>query len=117
MTKSGLIRKADKLFSALIREEDHCEWCGAKNDTLQCAHIFTRSYKITRYDPLNAICLCAGCHFRWHKEPVEAVEWVKNYLGVNVYEELRYTAKNRVDKIDLNQIISDLKNREGVYTK
>lgn len=115
MTKSALKRKADKLFSAFIRETNQCEWCGARNDTLQAAHIFTRAYNVTRYDPLNALCLCAKCHFRWHKEPIEAVEWVREYLGSDVYDELRFKAKSRVEKIDLEKICYELKNREGAY--
>lgn len=115
ISKISLKKKADTLFSAFIRSHGSCEWCGAINDTLQCAHIFTRSYNITRFDPLNALCLCAKCHFRWHKEPIEAAEFAKEYLGIDVYEELRFKAKNHIQKIDLEQIVSDLKNRTGIY--
>lgn len=116
-SKKYLKNKADKLFSAFIRAEGKCEWCGAVNDTLQCAHIFTRSYNITRFDPLNAVCLCAKCHWRWHKEPIEAVEWIREYLGSDVYDELRFKAKNRVDKIDLEQIIKDLQEGSPPYRR
>lgn len=117
-SKKYLKNKADRLFSQFIRSKGSCEWCGTNNqETLQTAHIFTRSYNITRFDPLNAVCLCAKCHWRWHKEPIEAVEWIREYLGSDVYDELRFKAKNRVDKIDLEQIIKDLQEGNPPYRR
>ncbi len=45
---------------------------------LQWAHIISRRYKSVRWDPLNSICLCAGCHLWWHHRPTEAVAWFVN---------------------------------------
>jgi 5-methylcytosine-specific restriction endonuclease McrA len=115
-SKKTLKARADKLFSEYIRSIGKCEWCGAVNDTLQCAHVFSRAYLVTRWEPINANCLCASCHFKWHQQPVEAVEWVKEYLGEDVYDELRRVAKTSVKKIDLQQIIYDLQNRTGKYS-
>ena len=105
--------KADKLFSQYIRKDGICERCGRTNEVvqLQCAHIFSRRFLVTRYDPLNCLCLCAGCH-RWgHDNPVEFTEWVKEFLGEAMYDELRFKAKNAVHKLDYEAIIADLKER------
>ena len=67
-------------------------WCGQKSNTLQCAHIFTRSYLSTRWDLKNLLCLCASCHFKAHKEPIEFAEFVEKFLGEKEYSELRIRA-------------------------
>ena len=72
--------KLDKLFSLDTRSRGKCERCG-KTTTLQTSHIYSRSYKELRWEKKNAFCLCAGCHFWWHKNPLEAVEFTKKKLG------------------------------------
>jgi hypothetical protein len=118
-TKTSLKAKADKLFSLWVREGGICERCGAtkENVQLQAAHIFSRRYLVTRYDPLNAVCLDAKCHMWAHQNPVEFVEWLREYLGSDVYEELRYTAKTKILKPDYQEIIEQIKNKEGVYQR
>jgi len=96
-SKKALKAKADRLFSEWVRSQGKCEWCGS-GGYLQCAHIFTRHYLSTRYSPINAVCLCSGCHRRAHAQPVEFVEFIKDYLGEDIYEELRYEAKVRIEK-------------------
>lgn len=113
-----LKNKADKLFSEFIREVGHCEWCKRKNVRFECAHIFSRRYNSTRYEPMNALCLCSGCHRLWHSKPVEAVEWVKSYLGEEVYDKLRFMAKNKVVKSNelfYREIIRKIKAHEEPY--
>lgn len=75
-----------------------CEYCG-KTIHLNSHHIFSRRNKATRYDVNNGICLDAGRHtlssvFSAHLTPVEFVEWVKEYRGIEWYEELRRKAKS-----------------------
>jgi len=91
MPSKKLIRKLDKVFSAYIRNKGKCEWCGKGKwrGQMQCCHIFSRRYHNTRWDELNCLCLCAGCHMKGHLEPIEFVEFVKEHLGKKVYEELR----------------------------
>ena len=93
-----LKRKADKLFSEWVRKEGKCEWCNRTNVRFEAAHIFSRRYLSTRYQPINCLCLCSACHRKAHDQPVEFVEWVKNYLGEDIYVELRYQAKVRIQK-------------------
>ncbi len=105
MTRKGMKRKCDKLFSAYIRSRGACEWCGKSDDTLQCAHIFSRRYLVTRWDELNALCLCAGCHFKAHHKPLEFAEFVNDHLGEIRYLKLMKEAKRTIKYIDLEAII------------
>lgn len=117
-TNKSLKAKADNLFSLYIRRNQVCEWCGTRNaNQYHCSHIFSRRYLVTRWHPLNANCLCARCHRKWHDKPVEAVEWIRSYLGDAVYEELRRIAKTSVEKQDVRQIITDLQNKSGMYAE
>lgn len=115
-THASLKREADTLFSLWVRRKKVCEWCGSINaNQYHCSHIFSRRFLVTRWHPLNANCLCAGCHRKWHDKPVEAVEWIRSYLGDAVYEELRRIAKTSVQKQGLEKIIHDIKNKTGPY--
>ena len=107
-SKKTLKRKADKLFSAYIRNRGVCQWCGKSDDTLQTAHIFSRRFLVTRWDELNALCLDAKCHFRAHAEPLEFAEFVRKHLGDQAYNDLRRKAKTCMDKVDLQEIIKKL---------
>ena len=84
--------KLDALAREVVRKRGKCERCGNK-DTLQVAHIYTRTYKETRWDTLNLLLLCASCHFWAHRQPIEFTEFVKKYFGEERYEELRRRAR------------------------
>lgn len=67
---SGIKRtKEDIEFSRTIRKRDNwmCQRCGSykgpdSGPKLHCAHYFTRRTRATRFDPMNALALCYGCH-------------------------------------------------------
>ena len=103
-SRKTLKTKADKLFSERIRSEGRCEWCDATT-TLQCCHIFTRRYLVTRWDHNNALCLCSKCHFKGHEQPLEFAEFVKRLYGGKKYNALRRKAKTSIKKIDLQVIV------------
>lgn len=86
-SRKTLKRKLDKLVSEIVRKRGKCERCLGKN-CLQAAHIFSRTYLNTRWDLDNVLCLCAGCHFFAHKNPILFVEWLKNYMPTR-YEVLK----------------------------
>lgn len=83
--------KLDREFSLLIRERGLCEWCGRKPPAvqLQCAHIYSRRHMKIRHNPMNALSLCAGCHWKAHQNPIEFALFVQGYLGPNKLDELR----------------------------
>jgi hypothetical protein len=93
VTKSILIRKLDKLFSEVVRDIGWCERCH-KKEHLQCCHIYSRRYRHTRWDTLNAVCMCAGCHFWAHQNPLDFSKWIEEYLGEGTVDELRVKARD-----------------------
>jgi len=62
---------------------------------------------------LNAVCLCAKCHFRFTDRPLEWVRWVNNKIGVNEHERLQEEADNytktKLPKIDWSDRVKFLK--------
>ena len=73
----------DKNFSDYVRERDDwtCQKCdkkftqGKNSKKLHCAHIwFGRADITTRWEPLNCISLCIGCHIKNDQSPAEAWE-------------------------------------------
>lgn len=94
-SKTSLTRKLDTECSRIVRSRGSCQWCGLEDyEKLQCAHIYSRTYKSVRFDMLNLLCLCGGCHFRWHKKPLESSEWVRNTLGEYYYQMLKTRANS-----------------------
>lgn len=78
----------DALFSTLVRERAGwcCEFCQkyypeGNRMGLECAHIFSRRHKATRWLPNNAISLCTSCHVRYTGDPVEFTYAVANFIG------------------------------------
>jgi len=79
--------KLDKVFSQVVRQVGECERCGG-HQSLQCAHINSRRFLHTRWNQLNAVCLCAGCHFWAHQHPRAFGKWVDEYLGEGTMDEI-----------------------------
>jgi len=96
---SVLTTKADTLFSKAVRLRDgRCRRTGG-TENLQCSHIWGRSNKLIRWDLDNALTLTAGQHlYWWHTEPAEAIEWAKELLGDEKWEELKQK-KNQYFKL------------------
>jgi hypothetical protein len=112
-SKANLKRQADKLFSTKVRSRGRCEWCKAVNDTLQCAHIYSRNNLHLRYDEQNALCLCSKCHFKWHQRPLEGAEWFSETYP----ERDKYLAheRNILEKsFDYEKRIEELKGGQDV---
>jgi hypothetical protein len=87
LTKKTLKSKLDILFSKVVRQIGHCEKCG-KSEELQCAHINSRRFLHTRWNQLNALCLCAGCHFWAHQHPRDFGKWVDEYYGEGTMDDM-----------------------------
>ena len=122
MTKKSLKLQADKLFSDIVRKDNICEWCGVHGEKsdFECAHIFSRRYLSTRWDLLNGLCLCHACHRRAHNKPVEFTEFVKEYLGLISYQELRERAKIMIGSANighLKEVVAELKLRKNAIDK
>ena len=100
----GVDGKLDKAWSKLIklRAGMKCEVCH-KTSPLNSHHIYTRSKRATRWDVLNGVCLCVGCHtfsskFSAHGTPVEFTEWLYEKRGTEFMDRLRLKA-NSISKL------------------
>jgi len=65
-----------------------------------------------RWNLVNLLCICAGCHFFAHQNPLEFSEWVRALLGEDDYQELRRLAKSN-DKLSLTEMQELLKTYQG----
>lgn len=102
----GAKRKADVLFSRIVRSRGHCENCQSTHN-LQCAHIISRRYANTRTDLDNAFCLCATCHFRFTDWPLEFADFVEDRIGIATYNELVVKA-GLIAKVDWQREVERL---------
>jgi hypothetical protein len=100
----GIDKKLDDAWSLLVklRAGNKCEYCG-KTTTLNSHHIFSRSNRSVRWDPINGICLCVAHHtfsskFSAHKAPVEFTLWLTESKGQDFIDRLRIKA-NSVSKL------------------
>lgn len=113
-TKSSMTRKLDKICSEIIRSQGLCAQCEEGNYAkLQCAHIYSRTYRSVRWDLKNLMCLCISCHFHAHKNPVLFTEFVKVYLGAYEYEALKLRAIP-IKQWKLDEMVSYYETLKGV---
>lgn len=89
----------DALFSRYIRTRDRwtCQRCGKvyppPTTALHCAHVFSRGKQSTRFDPMNAVALCYGCHrfMDQHKES-NFFPWHSRRIGIGFFDQLMVRA-------------------------
>lgn len=112
ISSKGATKKADTLFSQLIRSLGHCENCGRTyaEVQLQCAHWIGRRFRNTRWDPDNAFCLCARCHFYFGDHPTEFGRWAIARRGEDTYARLREAAEqtSKVDAAEQADILEEI---------
>ncbi len=78
MTKAQRTKLNKLLRQAMIRRDgEHCLRCG--KTPVQTSHIKSRGkYRKLAFDINNVKPLCVACHlYWWHKEPLEAAEWIR----------------------------------------
>ena len=70
------VRELDRLAREAVfaRDRHQCMRCG-KGTRLQCCHVYSRRYRALRWNLLNLMTLCAGCHLWWHHRPLDAMKW------------------------------------------
>lgn len=113
-TRKAQKLRLDKLCRELtfLRDGHRCARC-SKTSNLQWCHVFSRRHLRVRWDSLNSFTGCAGCHLWWHSNPVEAVEWYRQFIGVHAFETLRLRARSTA-KVDFDAMERALKNSLGV---
>ena len=105
-SRTTLRNKCDRLFSLYIRDRDKvCVRCGTTQN-LQCAHVFSRIYMKVRFDPRNAVALCAGCHKYMTHYGIQWEEFIRGRMGDEAYEELRSDARSIGEKVDYEEVLA-----------
>src|SRR3990172_6983358 len=110
-------KRLSSIFNRLIRERDKVCQVGARfggcGGVLQCSHIHSvGAYKNLQFHPTNAVGMCWRHHFFfWHKNPVDAFQWVREYLGDERWKDLEvlrrtYTIKDKTPE-DLHRLWKD----------
>ena len=113
--RKGLKNDLDKIFSKLIRSVGKCARCGKGEPEvqLQCSHIYSRGNLATRWDELNAKCLCAGCHWWWGLNPAEARDWLETIRTPEQIGELKRRANSikKWEVVELKALLAQLKQK------
>lgn len=106
-SKASIKRKLDALAREVVFVRDHtkCRRCGKSPPSiqLQWAHIYSRRYLSVRWDPRNALSLCAGCHFWIHANPMDGAEFVRSSVPAQDLQALRDRLQSN-EKPDLDAI-------------
>jgi len=106
-----LRRKADKLWSELVRKKNNgnCEVCGKTGN--QPHHCVGRKNLTLRHDLRNGVLLCfthhTGGNLSAHNDPIWFLEWFKK----NRPDDWKYLSKKRIKltpHIDYEKIIKKL---------
>lgn len=84
----------DKLFSQYIRARVNyrCEYSGETAGIMDCAHVLSRRFVHTRWDPLNAVCLSRKWHLYFTVRPHRWTDWTRRQLGADTVEALEERA-------------------------
>ncbi len=103
MKKSTIRNKLDDIVGQIVRSKGKCERCKSRSQ-LQCCHINSRKYNLTRWDLDNLLCLCATCHSHFHDHPLELGDFVKKVKGEIIWENLQEVYKSQT-KYALDDLI------------
>lgn len=101
-------QKLDKeclaLWSKCVRtKQKTCRNCNS-DFMLQAHHIVQRTYKLSRYDLTNGLCLCRGCHFIEKVDPEKFRSMVVSIIG-----EADYLQKQKTYRVQYKWSIPDLR--------
>lgn len=103
---NAVIHELDNLCRELTFARDHhrCMKCGKPN-RLQWCHVYSRRYRRLRWNLLNCMALCAGCHLLWHHRPLEAMRWFTETVGAEKSARLEMAARSKdTTKLDLEAV-------------
>ncbi len=110
-----LKKECDNLFSEIVRNRGFCRKSGTRKQ-LQCAHIVSRSYKVTRWNLDNAFCLSKNWHAYFTWRPLEWEMFVIQQIGRKKYEDLKKLALTHLNlnykkrtKEDYEKLYEELK--------
>jgi hypothetical protein len=105
--RASIARECDRLWSLIVRSRGASEISG-QTSNLQGAHGFSRSYKATRWLPINGFALTQSEHVYYTWRPLEWDSLLRERWGQPVYDELRAIAiANK--KQDMPAVLAKLK--------
>lgn len=128
------ISTADKWFSFYVRFSDNwtCFSCGKycpqrrlgnpdlPQAQIQCAHIFSRRFKSTRFDPQNAVALCFKCHEKYTEDVRGWEAFIISKIGNDLYNRLRVktmmTIKYQDEKViakEFREAVIEIAKKQG----
>lgn len=93
LTRSGLVKKVDKIFSEVVRLQDAiihnglCAFC-KRNQINCCFHFITRAKYNTRWDFDNCRASCFSCNYRMEFNPAPFIQWFINHYGKDKFDDL-----------------------------
>lgn len=64
-----------------LRDKGACRVCGRTDGLMDWAHVYSRRFRIVRWDLDNSMVLCRKHHMWWHDSPIEAIEWWREHVG------------------------------------
>ena len=109
-SRTTLKRKADKLWSELIRLKVNCEICSKPANNPH--HVIGRRNLTLRHDPRNGVLLCALHHTfgreSAHQDPVWFIYWMMK----NRRKDYNYLMLKRMElavKVDYDAVLRKLK--------
>ena len=78
-TRKQLKNALDRICPLVVKERDGwtCQRCNtpARGKGCHWSHVFGRRKYRIRWDLLNGVCLCAGCHRYFHSNPMLFTNW------------------------------------------
>lgn len=98
------VQELDALLRQVVLARDgfRCQWCErnarpGRGGGLEVAHVLPKgAYPALRHDLENVVLLCHRCHhYRWHRNPVAAWEWITELRGEEWLRRLRLWARTR----------------------
>jgi hypothetical protein len=114
--KAMLIREADRLWARVVKQEGKCWFAGSKlgrNDHicrgwLQAMHGIPRTYRATRWLPINGFAGCQAVHMYFTHRPEEWSAYLVEAWGPEVFQELWHKARSH-EIPDIKAVVESLR--------
>src|SRR5574343_718996 len=94
LSRKGLVKKLDDVFSKFIRARDsRCVICGTMQD-LTNGHLFSRVAYSTRWSEINCHCQCMSCNYKHELDAYPFTRWFIDHYGIEEYDRLHAEYKS-----------------------
>jgi hypothetical protein len=100
----------------IYRDHNQCQRCSLyegdwiaeleRRVTIQWAHVHTREYYVTRWEPDNSLALCDRCHMWFDNHKVISYEWFRKLWPVR-WERIQNVLQSGA-KADIKQLHAEL---------